>query len=120
MSSKAEKRRQRIIDFCATLPDVTHRGGQHSKFEVRGRTFAYYLFDHHGDGRVAICVKAPPGDQGQMLESDPARYFSPSYLGPKGWVALRIDTPRIDWREVEGLLVQSYALVAPKSLSRLL
>jgi phosphoribosylglycinamide formyltransferase-1 len=105
------------VQICVALPEATHRGGQHSKFELRGRTFAYYLFDHHGDGKVALCVKVPPGEQSRMIAGDPERYFSPAYLGSKGWVALRIDTPRIDWREVEALLTESYRLVAPKALA---
>ena len=33
------------------------------------------------------------------------------------WVALRLDTGKVDWREVKDLLQCSYSLVAPKKLA---
>lgn len=38
----------------------------------------------------------------------------------KGWLALRIDLPKIDWGEVGELVVSAYRLQAPKKLLRLL
>lgn len=111
------KRRARIVAICMGLPEVTMRDGKHIKFEVRGKTVAYYLNDHHGDGVVSICCKAPPGEHTRMIKNDPDRYFIPPYLGPKGWVGLRVDGRSIDWGEVERLVRDSYALVAPKRLA---
>jgi hypothetical protein len=34
-----------------------------------------------------------------------------------GWVGLRLDLPKMDWAEAEGLVVESYVLVAPKRLA---
>lgn len=116
MASRADRRRERVAKICLALPGVQRRGGQHDKFSVRGRTVAYYLDDHHGDGIKAITCKAPPGMRDVMVASDPDRYFVPSYLGPKGWVALRVDASTIDWDEVTELLTDSYRLVAPKTL----
>jgi len=98
------------------LPEVEETGEQHAKFAVRGRTVAYYLDDHHGDGRVALNVKAPPGAQGDLVARDPNRYHVPSYLGAKGWVGLWLDG-EVDWDEVEELVRDSYRLVAPKRLA---
>ena len=42
--------------------------------------------------------------------------YVPAYLGPKGWLGLRLDTRRVDWEEVAGRVTESYALVAPKRL----
>jgi phosphoribosylglycinamide formyltransferase-1 len=92
--------RSRVSAICRALPEVSERAGQHSKFTVRGRTVAYYLDDHHGDGIVAVCVKAPPGAQHDLRSADPERYLIPDYLGPRGWVELRLDRGRIDWDEV--------------------
>jgi hypothetical protein len=33
-------------------------------------------------------------------------------------VSLRLDTAEVDWAEVAGVVVESYVLVAPKSLVR--
>jgi len=62
---------------------------------------------------IAFLCKAPPGEQGRLAKEDPSRYFVPPYVGPRGWVGLRLDTPRIDWREVKDLAFAAYVLTAP-------
>jgi hypothetical protein len=108
--------RARLIAICRALPEVTARGDQHVTFQVRNKTFAYYLEDHHGDGRVALCCKAAPGEQQALVAADPARYYRPAYLGARGWVAVRLDTGDVDWDEVAELAVDAYRLTAPKRL----
>src|ERR671916_192621 len=111
------QRRQRVVDTCTGLPEVTIEGDRHLRFVVRGRTFAYYLEDHHGDGRVAVCAKAPSGDQEALITTDPERFYLPAYLARYGWISLRLDLPTVDWYEVTELVVDSYRLVAPKRLA---
>lgn len=111
------ERRERLVGICTGLPEVTFDGDRHVRFEVRGRTFAYYLDDHHGDGRVAVCCKAPPGDQEALVATDPARFYRPTYLARYGWISLRLDLASVDWNEVSGLVTDSYRLVAPKRLA---
>ena len=84
---------------------------------VRGKRFAWYLDDHHGDGMVALSCKAAPGVQQDLVERFPDRYFVPSYLGARGWVGLRLDQPPVDWDEVDELLCDAYCLAAPKRLA---
>jgi phosphoribosylglycinamide formyltransferase-1 len=113
-----QSRRTRLADICLALPEASSSsGGVHMRFDVRGKTFAYFLNDHHGDGRVALNCKVPPGMQASLIRADPARFFVPAYLGPRGWVGLRIDTPKVDWGEVRELVVESYRLIAPKRLA---
>ena len=40
----------------------------------------------------------------------------PAYIGPRGWVALRLDIPGVDWNEVSDLVRGSYRLVVPQKL----
>jgi phosphoribosylglycinamide formyltransferase-1 len=112
--------RAHVSKICLALPDVTMNAtsqGGHASFAVRGKKFVYYLVNHHGDGRIAINVKTPPGEQSRLVETDPERYFVPAYLGPRGWAGMRLDLPRTHWREVERLCVESYLLLAPKKLA---
>ncbi|MGH2968705.1 MAG: MmcQ/YjbR family DNA-binding protein [Solirubrobacteraceae bacterium] len=107
----------RVSEICAELPESGRElSGAHAKFSVRGRTFAYFLDDHHGDGIVGVVCKAPAGMAAGVIGADP-RYYAPAYLGPRGWVGLRLDTPEVDWDEVAGLIADSYLLVAPKRLA---
>jgi hypothetical protein len=112
----AGDQRARLIAICRALPEVTTHGDQHVAFQVRGKTFAYYLEDHHGDGRVALCCKAAPGEQQALVAADPARYFRPAYLGARGWVAVRLDTGDVDWDEVAELALDAWRRTAPKRL----
>ena len=117
MASTTNKRCAQLSQICLGLPETTSSGGEHIRFQVRDKTFAYYLNNHHGDGRLAVCCKASMGEQDVLVRLDPARYFVPAYLGPRGWVGLRIDLPDIDWEEVEDLVVNSYQVIAPKRLA---
>ena len=114
-----EERRSRVRAICLAFPEVALASGtgQHSSFEVRGKKFAYFLVDHHGDGRVALNVKVAAGSQGAMLAADAARFFMPAYIGAKGWVGFDFDAGPVDWQEVEALLRESYCLIAPKRLA---
>ncbi|MCI0452229.1 MAG: MmcQ/YjbR family DNA-binding protein [Candidatus Latescibacteria bacterium] len=98
--------------------EASSRTGRHIKFTVRGRTVAYYLDDHHGDGMKALNCKAPPGMRDTIVASDKERFFVPPYLGARGWIGLRLDLEYLDWREVTQFVTDSYRLVAPKTLVR--
>src|SRR5687767_9136659 len=116
----ADPRLDRLSEICLELPEATREdSGRHAGFRVRGRTFAYFLDDHHGDGIVGLVCKLPPGEQETLLEVDPDRFYKPSYLHHRGWIGLRLDRGAVDWDEVTGLAVDSYRLVAPKRLAAL-
>jgi predicted DNA-binding protein (MmcQ/YjbR family) len=113
-----DRRLVRVTKICLALPETARRRmGDHASFLVRKRVFAYYLDNHHGDGIVALCCKAAPGENADLAAHDPARFYLPAYIGPRGWVALRLDTGRVDWEEVADLAADSYRLVAPRRLA---
>jgi predicted DNA-binding protein (MmcQ/YjbR family) len=114
--AKEDARLARLTKICLALPDATREVmGSHAGFRVRKKTFAYFLNDHHGI--VSVCAKVLAGDNTALISAQPARFYMPSYIGPKGWVALRLDRGAVDWKEVGELVKTSYQLVAPKSLS---
>ena len=111
----------RVTVLCLALPEAESApaGDRHTAFSVRKRIFAYYLVDHHGDGRVALNCKAPPGENTALIADDPVRWFLPAYLGPRGWVGLDLEAGGpVDWDAVGELVTGSYRLVAPKALVR--
>lgn len=110
----------RLTRICLALPEATREcKGPHAGFYVRKRTFAYFLFDHHGDGIVSVTCKVLSGDNTALAAAQPDRFYIPAYIGSKGWVALRLDRGEIDWDEVAELVTGSYRLVAPKNLAAL-
>jgi predicted DNA-binding protein (MmcQ/YjbR family) len=112
-ATKAQERIERIAGICLALPGATRTDmGVHASFRVGGKVFAYLLNDHHGDGILGICCKAVPGDNQRLIEANPGKFYMPAYIGPRGWVGLRLDSPSVDWSEVKELLRGSY-LLAP-------
>lgn len=111
------ERLTQLLSICEALPEIDISGDQHLALRVRGKTFAYYLDDHHGDGIVSLCCKSTPQRQRELVSRHPGKYYVPAYVGPKGWVALRLDLPFIDWDEVADLVFNAYRLQAPRRLA---
>ena len=50
-----EPRLIRLTKICLALPQATRNyNGRHAGFQVRKKTFVYFLNDHHGDGIMAV------------------------------------------------------------------
>jgi hypothetical protein len=78
-----------VQDIFSALPGVcAARAKQHTRFSVRGRTVAYHLVDHHGDGILGVVVKAAAGENRALVRRDPELYYIPAYLGSRGWVGI--------------------------------
>lgn len=107
----------RVRTLCLALPEVTERLSHGSPtWFVRGnKTFVMYHDDHHGDGRLALWVAAPPGVQGQLVDEEPSRFFVPPYVGGRGWLGVRLDVDP-DWDEIAGIVEDAYRVIAPPKL----
>ncbi len=51
-----------------------------------------------------------------LIAAQSARFYMPAYVGPRGWVGLRLDIEEIDWDEVAELVGDSYRRVGGKRL----
>ncbi len=91
--------------------------GTHYTLKVRAKTFAYLLQNHHGDGRLALWLK-PELINTDLVASNPLIFFIPPYVGPRGWVGIRLDVTAPDWQELREFIVESYLQQAPKSLTK--
>jgi predicted DNA-binding protein (MmcQ/YjbR family) len=110
-------KRERLTKICKALPGAEHIDqGDHTIYRVRGKVFAYYLDDHHGDGIVSVCVKSERGENVDRARLDPERFYLPAYIGPRGWFGMRLDRGRVPWSEVAEIVERSYRLTAPKAL----
>ena len=120
MSLSAERRAQ-LVEICQSFPKVEDEvaGDQHIAFRINKRIFAYYLFDHHGDGRIAFCFKSSLSEQRRQVRDDPDNFFVPPYLGSKGWIAIRLDSDEVDWEIVRQFARRAYQALAPRKLAAL-
>jgi hypothetical protein len=103
----------RLRPICLALPEAEEREtwGEPT-FRVRDKIFCMHRTD---TGEPALWCKAPPGSQAILVGADPRRFFVPPYVGPRGWVGMRLDG-KVDWREVALLVTRSYRMTAPKRL----
>ena len=119
--SASATRRKRLVKICESFPEVVvEPGGEgHFSFRIRKRIFAYYLFDHHGDGMIAFTCKSSLSEQRRLVREDPDSFFVPAYLGSKGWIAIRLDLDEVDWDTVSELARRAYQDIAPRKLAAL-
>ena len=107
---------QAVRAVCLWLPEAEEYLSHGSpNFRVRGKTFATYVINHHGDGRVALWINAAPGAQELYVGADPRRFFVPPYVGPRGWLGIRLDKG-LAWKRIAALVREAYEKVAPAEL----
>ena len=107
----------KLRTLCLALPEATEKEAWgEPTFRVGGKIFAMFSNNHHGDGRIAVWCKAPPGVQEILVGADPERFFVPPYVGHKGWIGVRLDRP-VDWEEIADILADSYRMTASKRLA---
>lgn len=118
-SDRNRERLEKLAKVCMALPGVTKKEMHgHMAFKVGKKTFAYYLNDHHGDGIVSVCCKVLAGDNKRLIDTNSRKFYMPAYIGPRGWVALRLDRATVDWNEVRELVRGSWEQMASKKLLR--
>jgi predicted DNA-binding protein (MmcQ/YjbR family) len=109
---------QAVREVCLSFPESEEYLSHGSpNFRVRGKTYATYVVNHHGDGRVALWINAPAGAQGHYTEAEPKHFFVPPYVGPRGWLGVNLDKG-ISWKRVAALVREAYEKVAPPPLGQ--
>jgi hypothetical protein len=109
----------RLREICLGLPEVTERvsHGAPTWFVRDKSVFVTYWADgHHGNTFPHLWCAAPPGVQQELIDTEPARFFRPPYVGGRGWVGLRLDI-EVDWEEIAGICKEAYRVIAPKRLA---
>ncbi|MBN8873481.1 MAG: MmcQ/YjbR family DNA-binding protein [Rhodospirillales bacterium] len=105
----------RLRAICLALPEAQEKETWEAPtFRVRDKIFAMV---HAFEGEASLWCKAPPGVQAILVEAAPDRFFRPPYVGPKGWIGIRL-TDAVDWEELAALIRRSWSMTAPKRLQR--
>ena len=131
-----EQNLARVREICLALPQTSERlshggpaffirrgalaGGQGGRPPTAANTACFVMFrdDHHGDGRLAIWCAAPDGVQTELVETDPARFFRPPYVGHRGWLGVELTEVGTD--ELGAICREAFLTVAPPTVRRLL
>ena len=105
-----------VREVCLSFPEAEETVSHgNADFRVRGKSFAYYLVNHHGDGRVALWLNSPPGAQEMHVRGEPKHFFVPPYVGPRGWLGVILDKG-LSWKRIAVLAREAYQKVAPRPL----
>jgi len=114
MSNDLEKAVQQL---CLAFPEAEEFNSHGSlSYRVRGgKVFAYYVVNHHGDGRIALVLRTPSDMQDAHVRAEPAHFFVPPYVGPSGWLGVRLDNG-LAWKRVAPIVRAAYEEVAPAKI----
>jgi len=104
---------RRLRTLCLAFPGAFEKEawGECTFRVTGGSMFAMTDNHHHGSKHVAVWVKAPRDVQEMLVSADPKRFFVPPYVGPKGWLGVRI---KVDVVAPGALDAFTEAGVAPK------
>jgi hypothetical protein len=107
---------ERVRRLCLALPGTSEKisHGEPAFFAGK-KVFVMCANNHHNDGRVAVWLPVPPGAQAGLIESDPATFFFPPYVGKRGWVGIVLD--QMDDNELRAHIHMAWELIAPKILN---
>jgi hypothetical protein len=126
-TSPPDKTLEHLREICLSFPETTERLSHGTPaFFVRGKsTFVYAWIDgHHSDEFSHLWCAAPPGGQEDLVSRDPERFFRPPYVGHRGWIGVKLPSPRRkagpDWDEIDAICEDAYRAIAPKRLAELM
>ncbi|MEZ4403111.1 MAG: MmcQ/YjbR family DNA-binding protein [Kofleriaceae bacterium] len=104
---------ERLRRVCLALPGVVEQEAwAEPTWRVGGKLFAMCSSYSHGSAHLAVHLAAPPGAQAALIDSDPARFFRPPYVGGRGWLGVVLDTEP-DWDMVAALVATAHEVIAP-------
>lgn len=105
----------RLRKACTALPGVNEKLAWGTPcFYAGKKIFAMFSDDHHGDGRLAVWLKAAPGVQELLIEASPELAFKPPYVGPYGWIGLQLKA--LDDAALAHHAREAFKLAATKTL----
>lgn len=103
---------------CLSLPDAVEKPshGEPTWFAGKGKVFAMFDDHHHGAAHVALWLPLPLGAQEALIAAEPECYFKPPYVGPAGWVGVRLDR-KLSWDVIASHLRDAFLHVATAKLA---
>jgi hypothetical protein len=117
---RLEAAMERIRPVALALPGVVEKRshGSPTFFTAEGRKGRTFTSVHDErewfEGRLCLWAAGPKELQEALVADGPERFFVPPYVGPRGWIGLRLDTPEVDWDEVAGIVEDAYAFIADR------
>jgi len=104
-------------ELCLAFPEVEEFESHGSpNYRLRkGKVFAVWALNHHGDGHVALWLNTPALEQSRLLASS-RHLYKPAYVGPSGWIGVELNKG-FSWKRVCELVHMAYLNSAPAKLA---
>jgi hypothetical protein len=116
MASRRRTIEAAVRELCLAFPEVEEFESHGSpNFRARkGRVFAVWALNHHGDGHVGLWLATPALEQSRLLASS-RHLYKPPYVGPFGWIGVELNRG-MSWKRVVELAAMAYANCSPPKL----
>jgi predicted DNA-binding protein (MmcQ/YjbR family) len=116
MASRKRTIEAAVRELCLAFPEVEEFESHGSpNFRARkGKVFAVWALNHHGDGHVGLWLATPALEQSRLLASS-KHLFKPPYVGPSGWIGIELNRG-VAWKRVVELVSMAYANSSPPKL----
>jgi hypothetical protein len=108
---------ERVREICQTLGATEKEAWGGPTFRAAHGMFAMYVDNHHGDGRLALWVRAQPGLQETVVRGDPKRFFVPPYVGHNGWIGVHLNRG-LSWKKVAYFLIGGFQIASAKPVRK--
>lgn len=105
-----EKTRSIIMAWPETSEKISHG---HPTWWGGKKTFASFHDGHHQRSELSLWIKSDPMVRDDLVQARPDVLFVPPYVGPAGWIGVRLDRD-LAWSDIEKMLLAGYKMVAPK------
>src|SRR5688500_3682986 len=114
--AKARTILEAVRELCLSFPEAQEIESHGSpNFRARkGKIFAVFALNHHGDGHVAPWLNTPAREQSRLIASS-KDIFKPPYVGPSGWIGVELNRG-FSWKRVVELARTAYANSSPPKL----
>ena len=116
MASRKRTIETAVRELCLAFPEVEEFESHGSpNFRARkGKVFAVWALNHHGDGHVGLWLATPALEQSRLLASS-RHLFKPPYVGAYGWIAVELNKG-VSWKLVMELVMMAYRDASPPKL----
>jgi hypothetical protein len=116
MASRRRTIENAMRELCLAFPEAEEFESHGSpNFRARkGKVFAVWALNHHGDGHVGLWLNTPALEQSRLLASS-RHLFKPPYVGPSGWIGIELNRG-VSWKRVAELVALAYANSSPAKL----
>jgi len=106
-----------VRELCQAFPEAEEfeSHGSPNYRARKGKVFAVWALNHHGDGRVGLWLNTPALEQSRLLASS-KHLFKPPYVGPSGWIGVELNKG-VSWKRVRELVHMAYVNSSPAKLA---